>query len=85
LPVLCGPYQANNKDIAAMLLGSGAARQVLNAEQLGEAVVALAADTAERKRMAEAGLKVVAANRGSVAALLAIIEPLWARGLAGCP
>ena len=79
LPVLCGPYQANNKDIAALLLGSGAAAQVKNAAELGQALVRLSADAAARQRMAEAGVRIVAANRGSVAALLAIIEPLWPR------
>ena len=79
LPVLCGPYQANNKDIAAMLLGSGAAAQVKNAAELGRALVRLSADGAARQRMAEAGVRIVAANRGSVAALLAIIDPLWPR------
>ena len=78
LPVLCGPYQANNKDIAAMLLGSGAAAEVKDAQQLGAALLHLAAHAAERKRMADAGMRIVAANRGSVAALLSIIEPLWA-------
>ena len=78
LPVLCGPYQANNKDIAAMLIGSGAAAEVKSAAELGAALVRLSGDAAERKRMAEAGLRIVAANRGSVSALLALIEPRWA-------
>jgi 3-deoxy-D-manno-octulosonic-acid transferase len=79
VPVLCGPYQANNKDIAAMLLGSGAAEEVKDATALAGALVHLSGDAAQRKRMADAGVRIVAANRGSVAALLAIIEPLWAR------
>jgi 3-deoxy-D-manno-octulosonic-acid transferase len=79
LPVLLGPYQANNKDIAALLLGSGAALQVNNAAELGAALVDLSASAAQRKRMADAGVRIVAANRGSLAALLSIIEPRWAR------
>ena len=78
VPVLCGPYQANNKDIAALLLGSGAALTVKDAAELGAALARLSADAAERRRMADAGVRIVAANRGSVAALVAIIEPLWA-------
>jgi 3-deoxy-D-manno-octulosonic-acid transferase len=76
LPVLCGPYQANNKDIAAMLLASGAAAEVGHAEQLGAALVRLCGDAAQRKRMGEAGKQIVAANRGSLAALVGLIEPL---------
>jgi 3-deoxy-D-manno-octulosonic-acid transferase len=78
LPVLCGPYQANNRDIAAKLLASGAAAQVTDAAHLGEALVQLCHDAAERERMGRAGVEIVAANRGSVAALLRIIEPLLA-------
>jgi 3-deoxy-D-manno-octulosonic-acid transferase len=76
LPVLCGPYQANNKDIAAMLLASGAAAEVRDAEELGAALVRLCDDPAQRRRMGEAGVHIVAANRGSVAALVGLIEPL---------
>jgi 3-deoxy-D-manno-octulosonic-acid transferase len=81
LPVLCGPFQANNKDIAAMLLSCGAAAEVRDGAELGAALSRLSDDAAERKRMGEAGVRIVAANRGSVAALVAIIEPLWARSL----
>jgi len=78
VPVLCGPYQANNKDIAAKLLASGAAAQVQDAAQLGEALLRLCGDAPARKRMGQAGVEIVAANRGSVAALLRIMEPLLA-------
>ena len=80
LPVLCGPYQANNKDIAAMLLDSGAAAQVGNADELGAALLRLCNDAAQRRRMGDAGMHLVAANRGSVAALLELIEPLLEQG-----
>ena len=80
VPVLCGPYQANNKDIAAMLLASGAAARVGDAEELGAALVRLCDDAVERRRMGDAGVQLVTANRGSVASLVGLIEPL----LAGC-
>ncbi len=78
VPVLCGPYQANNKDIAAMLKACGAAAQVGDAEELGAALVRLCEDAVERKRMGEAGVQIVTANRGSVASLMGLIEPLLA-------
>jgi 3-deoxy-D-manno-octulosonic-acid transferase len=78
LPVLCGPYQANNKDIAALLLASGAAAEVADARELGAALLRLCDDTVQRKRMGEAGVHIVAANRGRVAALVGLIEPLLA-------
>ena len=81
LPVLSGPYQDNNRDIAKMLAASGALREVSTAVELGEALRRLCDDAAERRRMGEAGILLVAANRGSVAVLMELIEPL----LAGAP
>jgi 3-deoxy-D-manno-octulosonic-acid transferase len=78
VPVLYGPHQANNKDVAAKLQASGAAARVKDAAELGDALLRLSADAAERKRMGEFGMQIVAANRGSVAALLKIMEPLLA-------
>jgi 3-deoxy-D-manno-octulosonic-acid transferase len=63
-----------------MLLDSGAASQVGNADELGAALLRLCNDAAQRKRMGGAGMHIVAANRGSVAALLELIEPLLEQG-----
>jgi len=76
LPVLTGPYHSNGKDIAASLLRQGAAWQVGNSDELAAALRRLFADPLEGRRMGEIGQAIVAANRGSVARLLAIIEPL---------
>ncbi len=78
LPVLSGPHQANNKEIAAIMFSSGAATQVKDPIELGDAVVRLSGDEFARKRMGDAGMQVVAANRGSVATLVRIMEPLLA-------
>jgi 3-deoxy-D-manno-octulosonic-acid transferase len=75
LPVLSGPHQDNNQEIAKMLIARGAVAVVADAMQLGEALTRLSGDAATRRRMGEAGMLTVAANRGSVAALLDIIEP----------
>jgi 3-deoxy-D-manno-octulosonic-acid transferase len=79
LPVLSGPHQDNNREIAKMLLARGAVTVVADEVQLGEYLTRLCGDAALRRRMGEAGILIVAANRGSVAALLEIIEP----GMAG--
>jgi 3-deoxy-D-manno-octulosonic-acid transferase len=78
VPVLSGPYQDNNKEISKMLAARGAVAIVADAVQLGQALRRLFGDAAERRRMGEAGILIVAANRGSVAALIEIIEPLLA-------
>jgi 3-deoxy-D-manno-octulosonic-acid transferase len=74
--VLTGPYYSNSKDIARLLLRQGAALQVNDARELAAAVTRLLADPAERLRMGAIGRHIVESNRGSVARLLALIEPL---------
>jgi 3-deoxy-D-manno-octulosonic-acid transferase len=80
-PVLTGPYYSNSKDIARLLLRQGAALQVNDAGELAAAVTRLLADPAERLRMGAIGRHIVESNRGSVARLLALIEPLLAASL----
>ena len=75
-PVLTGPYYSNSRDIARLLLAQGAALQVNDARELAAAVMRLLADPAERLRMGAAGRRIVESNRGSIARLLALIEPL---------
>ena len=76
LPVLTGPYTANGREIARMLLAQGAALEVTDAQELAAAVRRLLADPAERRRMGAIGRQIVEANRGSVARLLELIAPL---------
>jgi 3-deoxy-D-manno-octulosonic-acid transferase len=76
VPVLTGPYYANGKDIARLLLEQGAALQVDDARELGAALAELMADPEERRRIGAIGQHIVESNRGSVARLLELIEPL---------
>jgi 3-deoxy-D-manno-octulosonic-acid transferase len=78
LPVLSGPFQDNNREIANLLTARGAVEVVADLPQLAEALMRLFADAARRRRMGEAGILIVAANRGSVAALVGLIEPMLA-------
>jgi 3-deoxy-D-manno-octulosonic-acid transferase len=61
-----------------LLAARGAAAVVADAAQLADALERLFADAAQRRRMGEAGILIVAANRGSVAALVELIEPALA-------
>jgi 3-deoxy-D-manno-octulosonic-acid transferase len=76
IPVLTGPYYSNGKDIARLLLARGAALLVNDARELAAAVKRLLADSEERHRVGAAGKAIVESNRGSVARLLALIDPL---------
>jgi 3-deoxy-D-manno-octulosonic-acid transferase len=76
LPVLTGPYYFNGRDIARLLLREGAALQVADAPELASALARLLADLEERRRIGAIGRRIVESNRGSVARLLALMEPL---------
>ena len=78
LPVLTGPSHSNSQEIAQLLLARGAALEVRGAAELSAALGRLIADPQECRRMGQIGREIVAANRGSVEKLLAIIEP-WLR------
>ena len=76
LPVLTGPSHSNGKDIARLLIQQGAALQVADARELAAALALLLADPARRHRIGAIGRRIVESNRGSVARLLELIEPL---------
>lgn len=76
LPVLFGPHMHNFEAARDLLLERDAARQVANAEALGEAVVELFNDAPTRQRLGQAGRRAVADNRGTLARLLDIIGAL---------
>jgi 3-deoxy-D-manno-octulosonic-acid transferase len=76
VPILTGPHNFNSIDSARLLLGSGAAQVVNNAAELGERVAALLSDPQLRERTGALGRACVEANRGALAKLLSLIEPL---------
>ena len=78
VPVITGPDQSNARDIAELLLREGAAVQVADAAALAVTLQEWLTNPDERGRVGARGLHVVAENRGSLARLLAIIEPLLA-------
>ena len=76
LPVLTGPSHANAKDIAQLLLQQGAVLEVADAQELADCLVRLFGDAQLRRRMGAIARGLIEANRGSVARLLELIEPL---------
>ncbi|MFQ3788608.1 lipid IV(A) 3-deoxy-D-manno-octulosonic acid transferase [Halomonas sp. A29] len=79
VPVLTGPELANFADVAETLRQGGALVEVTSSVALADTLVTLFLDEAERHRLAEAGLAVVAANRGALARTLAGLERLLPR------
>lgn len=72
-PVLFGPQMHNFLPARELLLGVGAAQELTDPSELAEAVQRLLAVPAERLRMGEAGRAAVAANRGALQRLLALL------------
>jgi 3-deoxy-D-manno-octulosonic-acid transferase len=75
-PILTGPYNTNGEEIARLLVARGAAAVVHDAAELGGQVTTLLSDPQRRARMGELGRDCVDSNRGALAKLLGLIEPL---------
>lgn len=74
LPVLTGPSYSNGKEIAQLLLARGAALQVNSAGELAGVLRRLIENPSERERIGRVGQEIIAANRGSLAKLLALLD-----------
>jgi 3-deoxy-D-manno-octulosonic-acid transferase len=75
-PILTGPHNFNAEDIFLKLEEAGAVQSVTDPRALGQAVAALFGDPDRRRAMGRRGREVVEGNRGAVARLLDLIEPL---------
>ncbi len=75
-PIITGEHLYNTEDIADKLLRSGALTIVPDAAQLGVEMARFLNDPQARRAAGEAGKKVVEDNRGALARLLKLIEPL---------
>jgi len=71
---LAGPSQGNAPDVARALEDNAGLRIVYDAVGLGDAVLALLADPQARARMGAAAQATVSANRGALAAVLALVR-----------
>lgn len=74
LPVIFGPHMHNFIAARDLLLHTGAAEQIDSATMLASAVLDLLCDTQRASAMGAAGAQAVAANRGALARLLALIN-----------
>ncbi len=78
-PALTGPHVFNFAVVAELLTGLGVLTTVTTPLGLGQAVLALFRDEAERQRLARAGREVVQQHRGALEHLLHHIQTLLAR------
>ncbi|MEQ1581419.1 MAG: lipid IV(A) 3-deoxy-D-manno-octulosonic acid transferase [Steroidobacteraceae bacterium] len=80
LPVLTGPHVFNAPEVARTLLDAGAAIEVRSEEEVAISVTRLLRDEDERKQRGEAGLMVLAANRGAVERVLQLVAARMPQG-----
>jgi 3-deoxy-D-manno-octulosonic-acid transferase len=76
VPVLFGPHMFNFEQARSVLLDAGAARQLEDESQLAPEIAVLLGDPALRDTMGRAGRAVMAANRGALQRLLALLEKI---------
>ncbi|HVC01007.1 MAG TPA: lipid IV(A) 3-deoxy-D-manno-octulosonic acid transferase [Steroidobacteraceae bacterium] len=76
VPVLTGPSNENGREIAALLTAAGAALIVADADELAANLIRLFAEPAARARIGAAARDLVRAQRGNVARLIRLIDPL---------
>jgi 3-deoxy-D-manno-octulosonic-acid transferase len=76
VPVVTGPHNENAADIAALLVDCGAALVVRDWAGLAAEVNWLLGDQPERQRRGVAGSQAIEANRGALARLLSLVDPL---------
>jgi 3-deoxy-D-manno-octulosonic-acid transferase len=76
LPLLSGPHVFNAQDIADMFVAKGACRLVTDADELAAEVSRLLSDPDSAARLGDAGRDILERNRGALARLMAMIEPL---------
>ncbi len=76
IPVITGPHTFNFAEISRMLLMAGAARQVDDATQLAEAVIAYLKDNDLRRAAGEKGRRLVEQNRGALMKLVDIVQAM---------
>ena len=76
VPVLAGPSDFNAPEIAALLVRQGALLRVAGAPELAGALAGLFSDPGERQRLGAIARATVEVNRGSVAQLLRLVEPM---------
>ena len=81
LPVATGPFTGNAPDVAKLLLQNHAAVCVNDAQQLAAVLSFWLGDPSEAVRTGAIGRGVVAANRGALQRLLALVEKKLATGV----
>jgi len=76
LPLISGPHVYNAQEISDMFIDLGACRIVTNSGELAEVVEDLLSNPGAAAEQGGRGLRIVHDNRGALAHLLSLLEPL---------
>jgi 3-deoxy-D-manno-octulosonic-acid transferase len=76
LPLVSGPYVYNAQDISDMFIELGACKIVNNPDELADAVADLLSNPGKAATRSTRGYEIVQQNRGALARLLTLLEPL---------
>jgi len=76
LPIVTGPHLFNTQDIADMFVDEEACRLVRNKDELVAVIAELLNNPDEARKIGENGLALLEQNRGALARLLVLLEPL---------
>lgn len=79
LPVITGPHVFNAQDIADMFVETEACRIVSDERELAATIAELLANPETAAKLGENALNLVEQNRGALARLLVLLEPLLIR------
>lgn len=77
LPILSGPVLHNFTQVAALLDDAGALQRVAGEQALADALTELVGAEAIRRERGQAAAQVVAAHRGALGRLMAVLVPHW--------
>jgi 3-deoxy-D-manno-octulosonic-acid transferase len=83
LPLVSGPHVYHAQEISDMFISLGACQIVTDPPELAGAVADLLADPEEARVRAGKGLEIVRQNRGALAHLLKLLEPLISTARSG--
>jgi 3-deoxy-D-manno-octulosonic-acid transferase len=76
VPVITGPHNFNAQDIADLFLDFGACRRVSGTDELADTIDELLNKPREAEQLGRAGQALLEQNRGALARLLVLLEPL---------
>jgi len=78
-PVIVGPHTFNFEEATQLAINAGAAVQIGDVEELGQAIAELLADAERRARMGQAGVALMGQHQGAAQRMVAMLQEISRR------